>query len=187
MTTLQPPITPLKLDSPLGPDPRPDRARRSLPLTTLQLDSPLGPLRLFAADGAICGIFLPGQSPSLTATAAPPDPVLQLAADQLREYFAGRRRAFTVPLRATGTDFQRTVWQALLTIPHGETRSYGALARAIARPTASRAVGHANSKNPISILVPCHRVIGSDGALTGYAGGAAAKQWLLAHEAGTPR
>ena len=92
-----------------------------------------------------------------------------------------------MPLRATGTDFQRTVWRALLTIPHGETRSYGALARAIARPTASRAVGHANSKNPISILVPCHRVIGSDGALTGYAGGAAAKQWLLTHEATTPR
>ena len=156
-------------------------------LTTLQLDSPLGPLRLFAADGAICGIYLPGQHPPLTAATAPPDPVLQLAADQLREYFAGRRQGFTVPLRATGTDFQRTVWRALLTIPHGETRSYGALARAIARPTASRAVGHANSKNPISILVPCHRVIGSDGALTGYAGGAAAKQWLLTHEATTPR
>ncbi len=156
-------------------------------LTTLQLGSPLGPLRLFAADGAICGIYLPDQNPPHTAATTAPDPVLQLAADQLREYFAGRRQSFTVPLRATGTDFQRTVWRALLTIPHGETRSYGALARAIARPTASRAVGHANSKNPISILVPCHRVIGSDGALTGYAGGAAAKQWLLAHEATTPR
>jgi methylated-DNA-[protein]-cysteine S-methyltransferase len=156
-------------------------------LTTLQIDSPLGPLRLFAADAAICGIFLPNQRPTLVADAGPPAPVLQLAADQLREYFAGTRRSFTVPLQATGTDFQHTVWRALLTIPHGETRSYGALAHAIARPTASRAVGHANSKNPISILVPCHRVIGSDGALTGYAGGAAAKQWLLAHEATTPR
>lgn len=151
--------------------------------TTLQIASPLGPLRLYAAEGAICGLFLPDQDPPLIAGAGPPDPVLQLAADQLREYFGGERRVFTVPLRATGTDFQRTVWRALLTIPHGETRSYGALARAIARPTASRAVGHANSRNPISILVPCHRVIGSDGALTGYAGGAAAKQWLLAHEA----
>jgi methylated-DNA-[protein]-cysteine S-methyltransferase len=155
-------------------------------ITTQQLPSPLGPLRLFAADGAICGIYLPDQNPPFIA-AGPPDPVLQLAAEQLREYFAHQRRVFTVPLRATGTDFQRTVWAALLTIPHGETRSYGALARAIARPTASRAVGHANSKNPISILVPCHRVIGSDGALTGYAGGPAAKQWLLTHEATAPR
>jgi len=154
----------------------------STPLSTLQIPSPLGPLRLFAADAAICGVYLPSQTPPLIADTAP-DPVLQLAAEQLREYFAGSRRVFTVPLRATGTDFQRTVWRALLTIPHGETRSYGALAHAIARPTASRAVGHANSKNPLSILVPCHRVIGSDGALTGYAGGAAAKQWLLAHEA----
>ncbi len=151
-------------------------------LTTLQIDSPLGPLRLFAADGALCGIFLPNQSPTLIAGAGPPDPVLELAAGQLREYFAGHRRDFSVPLRAAGTEFQRTVWRALLAIPHGETRSYGALAQAIARPSASRAVGHANSKNPISILVPCHRVIGSNGALTGYAGGAAAKQWLLTHE-----
>ncbi len=151
-------------------------------LSTLQIPSPLGPLRLFAADGAICGVYLPSQTPPQIAADLPPDPVLQLAAEQLREYFARTRRVFTVPLQATGTEFQHTVWRALLTIPHGETRSYGALAHAIARPTASRAVGHANSKNPISILVPCHRVIGSDGALTGYAGGAAAKQWLLAHE-----
>jgi len=156
-------------------------------ITRLQIDSPLGPLRLYAADHALCGVFLPSQSPTLVTTAGPPDPALQLAALQLREYFAGERRVFTVPLRATGTDFQRTVWRALLAIPHGETRSYGALAHAIARPTASRAVGHANSKNPISILVPCHRVIGSTGNLTGYAGGAAAKQWLLAHEAGASR
>jgi len=151
--------------------------------TTLQIDSPLGPLRLFAADSAICGVFLPDQSPTLLAGAGAPDPVLELAARQLREYFAGERRVFTVPLRAAGTEFQHTVWRALLAIPHGETRSYAALAHAIARPGASRAVGHANSRNPISILVPCHRVIGSDGALTGYAGGPAAKQWLLAHEA----
>ena len=151
--------------------------------TTLQIDSPLGPLRLFAADGALCGLFLPNHSPKLIAGDGPPDPVLQLAAEQLREYFAGDRRDFSVPLRAAGTEFQHTVWRALRAIPHGETRSYGALAQSIARPGASRAVGHANSKNPISIVVPCHRVIGSGGALTGYAGGAAAKQWLLAHEA----
>ena len=155
--------------------------------TTLQIDSPLGPLRLFAADGAIRGIFLPSQSPTLIAGAGPPDPVLKLAALQLREYFVGDRRVFTVPLCAAGTEFQHKVWRALLEIPHGETRSYAALAHAIARPAASRAVGHANSRNPISILVPCHRVIGSDGALTGYAGGAAAKQWLLSHEATMPR
>ncbi len=154
--------------------------------TTLQIDRPLGALRLYAADGTLRGVFLPVQTPTLTAGGGPPDPVLRLAALQLYEYFAGDRRVFTVPLRAVGSEFQRTVWRALLTIPHGETRSYGALAHAIARPTASRAVGHANSKNPISILVPCHRVIGSNGALTGYAGGAAAKQWLLTHEATAP-
>ena len=107
--------------------------------------------------------------------------------EQLEAYAAGQRKAFDVPLRLHGSPFEQRVWAGLQRLPFGETRSYGALARAIARPTASRAVGHANSKNPISILVPCHRVIGSDGALTGYAGGAAAKQWLLAHEATTPR
>ena len=150
--------------------------------TTLQLASPLGALRLYAREGALCGLYLPNRGPELLAREDPDDPVLRLAAAQLHEYFAGDRREFTVPLRPVGTEFQQTVWRALLKIPFGVTRSYGALAHAIARPTASRAVGAANGKNPISILVPCPRVIGSDGALTGYAGGMAAKQWLLGHE-----
>jgi methylated-DNA-[protein]-cysteine S-methyltransferase len=108
--------------------------------------------------------------------------VLARAATQLREYFAGERRLFDLPLAPDGTGFQRLVWAALEQIPYGVTRSYGELARAIGRPAASRAVGTANSRNPISIIVPCHRVIGANGALTGYAGGMRAKQWLLDHE-----
>ncbi len=103
-------------------------------------------------------------------------------ARQLGEYFAGERRVFDLPLGPDGTGFQRLVWRALGTIPFGETRAYGTIAHAIGRPSASRAVGAANGKNPISIIVPCHRVIGASGALTGYAGGVAAKEWLLGHE-----
>jgi methylated-DNA-[protein]-cysteine S-methyltransferase len=109
--------------------------------------------------------------------------VLARAATQLAEYFAGARRVFDVPLAPRGTDFQQGVWRELARIPYGETRSYGELARVLGRPSASRAVGAANGKNPISILVPCHRVIAGSGALTGYAGGLDAKRWLLAHEA----
>ncbi len=109
--------------------------------------------------------------------------MLARAAAQLAEYFAGKRRDFDVPLAASGTGFQQRVWRELAKIPYGETRSYGELARALGSPTASRAVGAANGKNPISILVPCHRVIAGSGALTGYAGGVAAKKWLLEHEA----
>jgi methylated-DNA-[protein]-cysteine S-methyltransferase len=109
--------------------------------------------------------------------------VLALAAAQLAEYFAGARRDFSVPLAPRGTGFQRLVWAELVKIPFGETRSYGELARALDRPSASRAVGAANGRNPLSILVPCHRVIAGSGALTGYAGGLDAKRWLLEHEA----
>jgi methylated-DNA-[protein]-cysteine S-methyltransferase len=109
--------------------------------------------------------------------------VLARTAAQLAEYFAGERRDFDVPLAPRGTGFQQRVWRELGKIPYGETRSYGELARAIGRPAASRAIGAANGKNPISILVPCHRVIAGTGALTGYAGGLAAKRWLLEHEA----
>jgi methylated-DNA-[protein]-cysteine S-methyltransferase len=108
--------------------------------------------------------------------------VLALAARQLAEYFAGDRRVFELPLAHAGTQFQQLVWRALVAIPFGETRSYGEIARAIGRPAASRAVGAANGKNPFAIVVPCHRVIGASGELTGYAGGMAAKRWLLAHE-----
>jgi methylated-DNA-[protein]-cysteine S-methyltransferase len=109
-------------------------------------------------------------------------PVLVETARQLREYFAGRRKAFTLTLDPAGTPFQRKVWNALLTIPFGETRSYGQIARQIGSPAAVRAVGAANGRNPISIVTPCHRVIGSTGRLTGFAGGLDAKAYLLASE-----
>ncbi len=101
---------------------------------------------------------------------------------QLSEYFAGSRRTFELPLRLQGTAFQQTVWRRLTEIPYGDTWSYGQLAARIGKPGASRAVGLANGRNPIAILVPCHRVIGADGSLTGYGGGLERKQWLLAHE-----
>lgn len=149
-------------------------------LTTIMIDSPLGRLRLVADGDALAGVYLPAQAtPAATEGRAP---VLALATAQLAEYFAGERRDFSVPLAPRGTDFQRRVWHALTAIPFGETRSYGELARALGMPTGSRAVGSANGRNPISILVPCHRVIAGTGALTGYAGGLDAKRWLLAHE-----
>jgi len=154
-------------------------------LTTLEVSSPLGPLRLLACDGALCGVYMNIQN-APPATSDPDDPVLQRAAEQLREYFAGTRRDFDLPLRPRGTEFQQTVWRALLEIPYGVTRSYAELAAAIRRPTACRAVGGANGKNPLGIVVPCHRVIGHHGALTGYAGGHNNKRWLLTHEAGAP-
>ncbi|MEP6765477.1 MAG: methylated-DNA--[protein]-cysteine S-methyltransferase [Gemmatimonadaceae bacterium] len=109
--------------------------------------------------------------------------VLRAAKLQLAEYFAGERTEFDLPLAATGSDVQKVVWRELSNIPYGETRSYGEIARIIGKPKASRAVGSANGRNPISIIVPCHRVIGADGSLTGFGGGIERKQWLLAHEA----
>jgi methylated-DNA-[protein]-cysteine S-methyltransferase len=108
------------------------------------------------------------------------------AVEQLRTYFAGERFAFEMPLAPKGTAFQQTVWMALRDIPYGSTTSYGAIAQKIGRPSASRAVGMANGRNPLGIVVPCHRVIGSSGALTGYGGGLHRKEWLLAHEARAP-
>lgn len=153
-------------------------------LATLISASPLGPLRLFAAADELVGIYLPdqlapaGEPPRDASTAR----LLERAAAQLAEYFAGERRVFELALAPRGTGFQQLVWRALLAIPYGETRSYGELARALGRPAASRAVGTANAKNPLSIVVPCHRVVGASGELTGYAGGLPAKRWLLDHE-----
>ncbi len=151
-----------------------------------QIESPLGKLRAVAEEGALIGLYLPGQDlpqGSETPDAASNDVLAETAA-QLAQYFAGERDTFSLPLNASGTSFQRNVWAALREIPFGETRSYGQVARAIDKPTASRAVGAANGQNPISIIVPCHRVVGSNGKLTGYAGGLAVKRWLLRHEAG---
>ncbi|MFV0253606.1 MAG: methylated-DNA--[protein]-cysteine S-methyltransferase [Beutenbergiaceae bacterium] len=108
--------------------------------------------------------------------------VLDTAIDQLAEYFAGQRTSFDLPLEPTGTEFQRSAWVALTQIPYGRTISYGEQARLMGNANKARAVGAANGKNPIPIVVPCHRVVGSNGALTGFAGGVGVKQWLLAHE-----
>lgn len=150
------------------------------------LPSPLGILTLVADDAALVAILWPDDAPGrvrLPATGERADhPVLAAAARQLGEYFAGARTAFDLPLAPRGTDFQQLVWAALNDIPYGETRSYADIATAIGRPTATRAVGAANGRNPISIVTPCHRVIGRSGALTGFAGGLPAKQHLLAIE-----
>ena len=152
------------------------------------ISSPVGPLTLVARDDALTAILWeserPGRVPLGPLAEAPDHPVLREADRQLAAYFAGQLRAFSLPLRFAGTEFQKSVWQALLTIPYGETRSYGDVARQIGRPSAVRAVGAANGRNPISIVAPCHRVVGSDGTLTGFAGGLAAKEHLLALERG---
>lgn len=146
--------------------------------------SPVGRL-LLASDGErLTGLqFRAGPNPHSGRSARKkPCRLLRIAAAQLAEYFDRRRRSFDLPLAFDGTDFQEQVWRALTEIPFGATLSYAELARAIGRPRASRAVGLANGANPIPIVVPCHRVIGSDGSLTGFGGGVWIKQWLLAHE-----
>lgn len=146
-------------------------------------DSPLGPLTLVASGGALAGLYMNGRAPAWVEAADVAEgadaAVLEEAARQLSEYFDGRRQAFDLPLALDGTPFQRRVWDALLGIGYGQTVSYGQLADRIGRPTAARAVGLANGRNPVSIIVPCHRVVGSDGSLTGYGGGLGNKQRLL--------
>lgn len=142
-------------------------------------ESPLGPLTLHSNGAALTGLEFEGHKHPLRPSPRGSDHVLDLARRELDAYFAGRLKRFTAPVAAQGTPFQRRVWQALVAIPYGETRSYGALAAAIGKPSAARAVGLANGRNPISIIVPCHRVIGASGALTGYAGGMERKQRLL--------
>jgi methylated-DNA-[protein]-cysteine S-methyltransferase len=150
------------------------------------IDSPLGPLKLVASDSGLAAILWKDENPRRVLLGDlvedPEHPVLVETERQLRAYFAGRLQRFNLRLDFKGTEFQKSVWQALLTIPFGETRSYREIALQIGRPTAVRAVGAANGRNPISIVAPCHRVIGSNGALTGYAGGLAAKQRLLGLE-----
>ncbi|MEU2063199.1 methylated-DNA--[protein]-cysteine S-methyltransferase [Streptomyces sp. NPDC013455] len=153
-------------------------------------DSPYGPLTLVAdADGALCGLYMAGQRHRpAEETFGPRDdslPVFAETAEQLGAYFAGESEGFTVRLALRGTPFQRSVWQQLTRIPYGETRSYGELAAALGNPAASRAVGLANGRNPVGIIVPCHRVIGSTGNLTGYGGGLDRKRRLLDFERGT--
>ncbi|HMA48246.1 MAG TPA: methylated-DNA--[protein]-cysteine S-methyltransferase [Magnetospirillaceae bacterium] len=155
------------------------------------IDSPVGGLKLVARGEAIAAILWEKDDPrrvKLGPMEQEDDhPALTEAGRQLGAYFRGERRGFDLPLAFAGTDFQKQVWQALLAIPYGETRSYGEIARRIGSPEAVRAVGAANGRNPISIVAPCHRVIGVSGALTGFAGGLEAKRYLLALESGAPR
>ena len=152
--------------------------------TKTLVDSPVGPLTLVAEDGALAGLFMSEHrhAPSLELPVEKAG--LPAVREQLAAYFSRDLKEFDLPLAVRGTPFQEQVWAALRTIPYGETWTYRELAEAIGRPTAVRAVGLANGRNPVSIVVPCHRVIGTGGSLTGYGGGLAAKQWLLSHEAG---
>jgi methylated-DNA-[protein]-cysteine S-methyltransferase len=144
------------------------------------IDSPVGPLAIESNGHAIVGIYFHSKD----ADRATPAGVIAEAARQLGEYFGGTRRTFSLRLAPTGTSFQRAVWSALAEIPYGETWSYLQLAQRIGLPAAARAVGAANGQNPIPIVVPCHRVIGSDGRLVGFGGGLAVKQFLLRLEQG---
>ena len=146
------------------------------------LSSPLGTLRLTGDSNGVSAITcLDNPVPDLPLAKNLPDP-LQQAHDQLVDYFSGFRKDFTFPMTPAGTPFQRRVWDALLTVSFGKTCSYLSLARQLGDEKAIRAVAAANGRNPLAIVVPCHRVIGSDGSLTGYAGGLWRKQWLLEHE-----
>lgn len=144
------------------------------------LNTPLGVMEVQASDIAVMSIYFVDQEQPEN-----PNKITSQAKQQLIEYFSGDREQFNLPLSAKGTDFQQTVWKALSTIDFGKTCSYSDIANQINNPKAVRAVGAANGKNPLTIVVPCHRVIGSNGTLTGYASGTERKQWLLNHEADT--
>jgi methylated-DNA-[protein]-cysteine S-methyltransferase len=150
------------------------------------IDSPVGQLKLVASEAGLAAILWENDNPRRVplgeVVASDSDPVLLETERQLREYFAGRRQEFALPLDFRGTEFQRRVWSALLTIPFGETRSYAQIAQQIGCPAAVRAVGAANGRNPLSIIAPCHRVVGSNGKLTGFAGGLETKAKLLSLE-----
>jgi len=154
-------------------------------LATAVIETPIGELRAAATDHGLCALLFPNKEmkwPEKEGSASARKH-LDATRKALKEYFAGRREEFSdIVLDMHGTAFQRSVWAALLTIPFGETRSYGDIARQIGNPKAVRAVGLANGQNPVPVIVPCHRVIGANGKLTGFGGGLDTKQWLLAHE-----
>ena len=153
-------------------------------LSETTMESPLGPLRLLADDRGLRGLYYQDHKnvPNLDSNADENHPVLSETRRQLEQYFAGQRQDFELPLSLQGTPFMLEVWEALGKIPFGTKVTYGQLAESIGRPKASRAVGRANGLNPVSIVLPCHRVVGSNGKLTGYAGGLGNKDWLLQHE-----
>lgn len=150
------------------------------------IDSPYGPLTLVAEDRILCGLYMAGQRhrPPEEAFGDRDETPFGEAIDQLDAYFEGKLKEFTLQLQLTGTPFQRSVWEQLRLIPYGETRTYGELAHVLGAPGASRAVGLANGKNPVGIIVPCHRVVGAGGSLTGYGGGLDRKKRLLDFEGG---
>lgn len=155
-------------------------------LATATLASPVGTLQLVASEMGLRAVLWPNDDPNRVPLGATEDHsdhlVLRAAAAELEEYFAGTRTRFSMPLDPVGTPFQQQVWMALRTIPFGKTASYGEIAGAIGRPRAARAVGAANGRNPLSIVVPCHRIVGANGSMTGFAGGVRTKRWLLDHE-----
>lgn len=158
------------------------------PLYSTTHSTPVGDLTLIASDHGLRAILWPKESSRRAGIANrprrdPDHPILKQAAAQLDEYFAGTRTVFDIPLDLEGTPFQLAAWRALADIPFGSTTSYGQQAAALGIPTAARAVGAANGANPVCIVLPCHRVIGKDGSLTGFGGGLKTKQWLLDHEA----
>jgi len=147
---------------------------------TVLADTLIGPVTTVGEGDAIVGVYMATIAHPPESIGEPgDDPLLRRAAHQLDEYFAGTLQTFDLPLRPQGTEFQQAVWKALQDIPYGETASYGELARKIGQPTASRAVGLANGRNPISIVIPCHRVVGANGSLVGYGGGVERKRTLL--------
>jgi methylated-DNA-[protein]-cysteine S-methyltransferase len=153
------------------------------------VESPIDRLLLVGEPGTLAGLYVADHEKAMVPDATwveDADAFTDVIA-QLEEYFAGERTEFDVALEPRGTEFQQAVWSALQAIPYGETMGYGELARCIGRPKASRAVGAANGRNPISIIIPCHRVIGADGSLTGYGWGTTRKSWLLDHERATGR
>jgi methylated-DNA-[protein]-cysteine S-methyltransferase len=139
-------------------------------------ESPIGTLCLEEDDDFIVGLYLDDGADGMNSHETA---LLEKTVRELSEYFAGRRTSFDIPVRASGTVFQEKVWEQLRHIPYGETRSYGDIAKAAGNPKAARAVGHANNRNPVMILIPCHRVIGADGSLVGFGGGIAVKKYLL--------
>ena len=156
----------------------PDHADRCL-----RIESPVGPLVLLATSKGLAGVFFGHRLGDATLPPSRPnDPLLLKVSEQLTEYFSGQRKSFDIPFDVCGTRFQEQVWEQLRQIPFGSTWSYGDIARRLSNPGAVRAVGLANGSNPVSIIVPCHRVIGSDGSLTGFGGGLDIKQKLLVHE-----
>jgi methylated-DNA-[protein]-cysteine S-methyltransferase len=149
------------------------------------VESPIGKIHLYANEHGLVGLYTDTHRDPLPTNKVDveEDRILNQAAEELVEYFEGKRREFAVPVDPQGTKFQRSVWSELQRIPCGETITYGALAKRLGDPLLTRAVGTANGQNPVSIIIPCHRVIGANGHLTGYAGGLEIKRWLIDHEA----